>query len=49
MYKIEIVNIMGIVELDNTFETYEEAKNFAEDFSSKHCSVLNVDIVECNL
>ena len=48
MYKIEVINIMGIVKLDNTFETYEEAKKFAEDFSSKHCSVLNVDIVEYN-
>lgn len=48
MYKIEVINVMGIVPLDNTFETYEEAEKFAEDFSSKHCSVLNIDIIEYN-
>lgn len=48
MYKIEVVNLMSIVALDNKFKTYEEAKEFAEDFSSKHCSVLNIDIIEYN-
>lgn len=48
MYKIEVVNLIGVVELDNKFKTYEEAKEFAEDLSSKHCSILNIDIVEYN-
>ena len=48
MYKIEVINIMGVVPLDNTFKNYEEAKEFAKDFSSKHCSVLNIDIIEYN-
>ena len=48
IFKIEIVNLLGVVELDNKFKTYEEAKEFAIDFSSKHCSVLNIDIIEYN-
>ena len=39
---------MGVVELDTKFKTYEQAKEFAEDFSSKHCSVLNIDVIEYN-
>lgn len=45
-YKIEVLNVLGIVELDERFATYDEAEKFAQEFAKEHCSVMNIEIID---
>ena len=48
MYRIEVINILGVKALYPRFKTYEKAKEYAEEYASNHCSCLNIEVVEYN-